>query len=319
MLPVRASVLLLTYNQEALVQEALQSLFDQDYDDLEIVVSDDGSTDATWQVISQAVSQYTGNKRIVLNRNEPNLGIVGNYFQAFGLATGDVIFTAAGDDVSLPHRCAACIEAWIASDRAVDLIATDGYDMLLNGDIAGLKETDELSQWSFEAWAKERPFMFGASHMMTRRLLKLRTLDPRLPLEDQNLVARALLMGGAKRLALPLVKHRRGGVSQVKKRFSYQQKIDRLIRSANDSILERSEILQDAAKLGLHVEPYLLAQLRLASYTISIFQATRLAEKLSLFTAYSDVPLSKRVRLIQLALFPRANASLMKFKNFLRS
>lgn len=319
MLPVRASVVLLTYNQEALVQEALQSLFDQDYEDLEIVVSDDGSTDATWQVILQAVSQYTGDKRVILNRNEPNLGIVGNYFQAFGLTTGDVIFTAAGDDVSLPNRCAACIKTWTESGRAVDLIAADAYDMLLNGDIAGIKETAELSQWSFEAWAKERPFMFGASHMMTRRLLTLRTLDPKLPVEDQNLVARALLMGGAKRLALPLVKHRRGGVSQVKMRFSYREKIDRLIRSANDSILERSEILRDAAKLGQDVEHFLWGQLRLASYTSSILQATRFTEKLRLFTAYSDVPLSKRVRFIQLALFPNANATLMKFKNFLQA
>jgi hypothetical protein len=317
MLPVRASVVLLTYNQEALVQEALQSLFDQDYDDVEIVVSDDGSTDATWQLILQAVSQYTGNKRVVLNRNEPNLGIVGNYFKAFGLTTGDVIFTAAGDDVSLPDRCSACISTWMETGRVVDLIATDGFDMLLSGDIAGLKETDELSQWSFEAWTQARPFIFGASHMMTRRLLQLRTLDPGLPVEDQNLVARALLMGGAKRLALPLVKHRRGGVSQMKTRLSYREKIDRLIRSAHESLLERSEILQDAARLGLQVEHFLLMQLRLASYTTSIFQATRFAEKLSVFKAYSDVPLSKRLRFIQLALFPVANTNLMKFKIFL--
>ena len=155
--PVRASVVLLTYNQEAYVQEALQSLLSQDYDDLEIVVSDDASTDGTWQVIQQKFVEYTGHKRVVLNRNERNLGIVGNYFKAFSVATGDVIFTAAGDDVSLPNRCSACINMWIDTGQVVDLIAADGYDMLLTGEVAGLKETDELSQWTFERWTQKRP------------------------------------------------------------------------------------------------------------------------------------------------------------------
>lgn len=314
MSPVRASVVLLTYNQEAFVQEALQSLLDQDYDDLEIVVSDDASKDGTWQVIQQIFAKYTGPKRVVLNRNERNLGIVGNYFKAFSVTTGDVIFTAAGDDVSLPNRCSACIKAWIDAGRCVDLIAADGYDMLLTGEMAGLKETDELSQWTFERWAQKRPFMFGASHMMTRRLLMLRTLDPRLPVEDQNLVARALLMGGAQRLALPLVKHRRGGLSQLKNKFNYQEKRLKLINSATESLLERAEILNDAAMLGLQVEHYLQAQFELGSYILSIFQKKNFILNLQIFVHFSSVPFWKRFRFFQLAVFPRLNAYVMELK-----
>jgi len=221
---VHASVVLLTYNQEVFVQEALQSLLNQDYDDLEIVISDDASKDSTWQLIQQTIAEYTGHKRVILNRNENNLGIVGNYFKAVSRTTGDVIFTAAGDDISLPNRCSACISSWIDKGRVVDLVAADGYDMLATGEVVRTKETDELSQWTFERWTKQRPFVFGASHMMTRRLLMLRALDPKLPVEDQNLVARALLMGGVMRLALPLVKHRRGGFSQTKTKFNYHEK-----------------------------------------------------------------------------------------------
>jgi glycosyltransferase involved in cell wall biosynthesis len=314
--PVRASVILLTYNQEAFVQEALQSLLDQDYENLEIVVSDDASKDGTWQVIQQTVAEYTGHKRVVLNKNEINLGIVGNYFKAACLTTGDVIFTAAGDDVSLPNRCSVCINTWVEGGRVIDLIAADGYDMLLTGEVAGLKETDELSQWNFEAWTKKRPFIFGASHMMTRRLLMLRALDPRLPVEDQNLVARALLMGGADRLAVPLIKHRRGGVSQTKNRFNYQEKKRRLIKSAKESLLERAEILQDAATLGKQVEHYLLRQFKLASYIISIFQATSFAQRLRVLASSADVPLMKRLRFFQLAVFPILNTNLQVFKSF---
>jgi glycosyltransferase involved in cell wall biosynthesis len=48
---LRASVLLLTYNQEGFVKEAMQSLIAQDVVDLEIVVSDDQSSDSTWEVV----------------------------------------------------------------------------------------------------------------------------------------------------------------------------------------------------------------------------------------------------------------------------
>ena len=307
-------MVLLTYNQETFVQEALQSLLEQDYDDLEIVVSDDASKDGTWQVIQQTFAEYTGNKRVILNRNEHNLGIVGNYFNAFSVTTGDVIFTAAGDDVSLPNRCSACIKTWIDAGRVVDLIAADGYDTLLTGEVVGVKETDELSQWTFERWSQKRPFMFGASHMMTRRLLMLRALDPKLPVEDQNLVARALLMGGAKRLALPLVKHRRGGISQLQNRFNYQEKRRKLISSASGSLLERAEILRDAEILEKSIDRYLSTQFELGSYIVSILQSESFNASFKAFIRFSKVPFWKRIRFFQFAVFPKMNAYLLDLK-----
>jgi len=314
MTSVPASVVLLTYNQEAFVKESLQSLLDQDYADLEIVVSDDGSTDATWQVIQQTLAEYKGFKKVVVNRNPLNLGIVGNYFKALSFSAGEVIFTAAGDDVSLPNRCSACIFDWLNTGKEVDLIASDGYDMLLSGEMAGAKETDELSLWSFEKWAQKRPFVFGASHMMTRRLLALRVLDSKLPVEDQNLVARAFLMGGAKRLPIPLVKHRRGGISQTKIRFSYQAKKLKLIQSAYESILERDELLRDAEILGKEIKPCLSSQLSLANYMISIFNASSGLSRLKVFITYSNVPFMKRLRFFQLAAFPNLYTTFLKLK-----
>lgn len=80
---VHASVVLLTYNQEDFVGDALRSLLDQDYQDLQIVVSDDNSADSTWRVVNSIVEAYVGSKRIILNRNSTNLGLVGNYEAAF--------------------------------------------------------------------------------------------------------------------------------------------------------------------------------------------------------------------------------------------
>ncbi len=311
-----ASVLLLTYNQETYVEGALLSLLEQDYDPLEIVVSDDCSKDGTWAVVNKIYENYQGLKSIVLNRNESNLGIVGNYFKAFDLSSGDLIFTAAGDDLSLPNRCSACINVWLQTKPKVDLVAADGYDMLLSGDVVGEKNTDELSQWSFEKWTKKRPFIFGASHMMTRRLLSLRVLSPSLPVEDQNLMARALMMHGAARVAMPLVNHRRGGVSQTKKTFSYEEKKSKLVQSARSSLVESHEILLDAKLLKKSTDGCLDGQVNLALYTIAIFEPSKFSQKLNIFFDFSTVALMRRLRFFQFSAFPKLNEILMNLKYF---
>jgi glycosyltransferase involved in cell wall biosynthesis len=111
MLTFRVSIILTTFNQELFVKDALQSLLEQDYDELEIVVSDDASKDQTWQIVSSIATEYVGSKKIILNRNANNLGIGANYAKAFSLTSGDVVFSAAGDDVSLPTRCSESIAA----------------------------------------------------------------------------------------------------------------------------------------------------------------------------------------------------------------
>lgn len=93
----RFSFLLITYNQENYIEEALQSAFDQDYPNLEIVVCDDCSQDRTFELASQMVKAYRGTHRVILHRNERNLGIGANFQQAYELSTGDWLFMAAGD------------------------------------------------------------------------------------------------------------------------------------------------------------------------------------------------------------------------------
>ncbi len=198
-----ATFVLITYNHERFVREALLSVLNQDIDDLEIVISDDASKDGTWEVICQVLSEYRGSKVIVTNRNSENIGILANFKAAIERAAADLIFCGAGDDISLPNRCSETIRFWMDSGGGADLVATDAYDMAYNGEILGVKNTADFSKWTPEMWAKKRPHFFGASHMLTKRLLNLGPLDPMLTNEDQCLVFRAMLMGGVLRLPLP--------------------------------------------------------------------------------------------------------------------
>jgi len=319
--PVRASVILLTYNQEAFVEEALRSLLEQDYENLEIVVSDDCSQDNTWSLVRKLVANYNGTKSILLNQNLQNIGLVANYTKAFHLTNGDLVFTAAGDDISLPSRCSACIKFWKKLNPSPDLLAADGYDMALDGEILGIKHTDNLDDWDLNAWAKKRPFIFGASHMMTRRLIAFNNLNPSLMFEDQCLFFRSLLMNGAVRLNQPLVKHRRGGVSQAKKNYVYEIKRRKMLASSVDGNLECNQMLADAALNGLHdheVLSVIKKQIHLNEFICEIFAPNTLWRKCVLFYKENELPLAKRFRYFHFSAFPSLHSFAMNAKFFFR-
>lgn len=244
-----ASVVLLTYNQEHFVEEALLSLLNQDMDDLEIVVSDDCSVDATWGKIQAIADGYQGSKKLILSRNAENMGIVNNYCAAVNQSSGEVIFTAAGDDISAPERCSQCIQFWIDSGEKYDLVAADAFDMAYDGTVLGVKENSQLQSWTIEQWFDERPYFFGASHMVTRRLLELGPLSSALPYEDQCLVFRAMLMGGAARLPIPLVCHRRGGLTQTTQ-FKFGHRRSEIVRDMSRELIELKQFSLDAQWSG---------------------------------------------------------------------
>lgn len=294
----RVSALLVTYNQADYVQEALQSLLDQDWNNLEIVVSDDASTDQTWNRICELCETYVGSKKVVLLRHAKNVGVVENLTTAIAAATGDLFMLAAGDDVSLPTRCRESCEAWMASGRRLDLVATDAYDMLLDGSVVRVKSVDDLETWSVEKWFFRRPYHFGASHLLTRRVVECSPLRPDLSAEDQVLMFRAIMLGGAKRLAKPLVKHRRGGVSTSSGPASYAAKRTALLKSAQRSLIESEQLLQDARICGVLGQACipLQASIRLQLYAIAMLNAASLLERVNLLIDAQGVPWSKRLR-----------------------
>lgn len=300
---VKASILLLTYNQEKFIADALNSILDQDYENLEIIISDDNSKDQTWQIIQELTSNHTRKPQIIFNKNIENLGIVGNYYKAFNLSSGDLIFTAAGDDISLPSRCSSCIDFWMTNGEP-DLIATDAFDMSIDGINLGIKKTDPLEKWDLEMWHKKRPYFFGASHMMTRKLISLNTLDHNLPYEDQCFVLRAILLNGCSRLSKPLVMHRQGGISQPPKYLNHQSKKDRLLHGSKKSLIELHQMLEDAKLLNKYQQLYKLLQptILLKEYIYAILSTENKIDVLTIFIKAKHISLIKRIRYLKYAL-----------------
>jgi len=145
------SFVLLAYNQEDFVREAIEAAFAQTYENLEIVLSDDCSADGTFAVMEELASAYTGPHRVVLNRNERNLGIGPHVEYAVGLASGAYVVMAGGDDVSMPDRVAESISV---VERHGELGAVFGRCRGFSGRFSGLQDMDS-GKWEPEIAAKE--------------------------------------------------------------------------------------------------------------------------------------------------------------------
>jgi len=105
------SFCLFTYNQEKYILDALNGAINQNYDNMEIIVSDDCSSDNTFQIIQDFFENYKGKHQIKLNKNKTNLGIRNHFNKLiYDIAKGDIIIVAADDDVSLPERTKVTVD-----------------------------------------------------------------------------------------------------------------------------------------------------------------------------------------------------------------
>lgn len=109
------SFCLFAYNQERFIKEAVQGALSQTYSPLEIILSDDCSTDSTFEIITELIKDYNGSHSIKINRNSQNLGIGSHINKIMEIASGILIVAAAGDDISLPNRTEELYNEWISN------------------------------------------------------------------------------------------------------------------------------------------------------------------------------------------------------------
>lgn len=113
---------IISYNQENYIREAVKSALAQDYSPLEIIISDDCSTDHTFQIIEEIVSSYSGSHSVILKRNACNIGLGAHVNRLWELASGELVILQAGDDISFSHRTSTIVDVWRTTTPSPDLI-----------------------------------------------------------------------------------------------------------------------------------------------------------------------------------------------------
>lgn len=210
---------LFAYNQEKYVRAAVKGALAQTYENLEIIISDDCSTDNTFSIIEEEVSNYGGTHRVQLNRNEKNLGLGAHVSKVFNMANGELIVAAAGDDVSLPERTEQLTTKWLEVGRPAGIcsemiIIDDNGKMLKDNQMIhfdGVRKGTITPNMIIErylkddrfwicgcsaAWSKETWNMFGQMGQNTAG-------------EDMVISFRAGLYGGLYILSDKLVQYRK--------------------------------------------------------------------------------------------------------------
>ena len=162
----KISVMVVTYNQEDLISDTIESVLAQDYTNFEVVVSDDASTDGTANVIRDYESRFPGIVRGVYNKS--NLGITGNSNAAFFACKGELIALLGGDDLFLPRKLSA--QAILFEDPEVT-ISYHGVDVFIHqtGEVLFTTNTtakEEIKD-AYDLIAKGG--IPGASSIMVRR------------------------------------------------------------------------------------------------------------------------------------------------------
>lgn len=117
--PPLVSFILVAYNQEKFIEEAVRAALRQTYEPLEIIISDDASTDRTFEIAKAVAGQYEGSHRVTVRRNAKNMGINPHINWVVNEAKGEFIIAAAGDDISLPERTEELVRYWQAGASGV--------------------------------------------------------------------------------------------------------------------------------------------------------------------------------------------------------
>lgn len=103
------SVALFNYNDEKYIKQAILGITEQTYENLQIIIVDDGSTDGSGEIIRNAIA---GDKRVHFAANKENKGFLKVFPEAMSLCNGDFFMGCGSDDfITDKNFFKKCIEA----------------------------------------------------------------------------------------------------------------------------------------------------------------------------------------------------------------
>jgi len=208
------SIVMMTWRDERFIDEALAAAAAQTVP-CEIIVSNDAADDATHAKSEAFAAAYRGRHRIVVRRNEINLGVAEHVNTVLPLASAPLLVMMAGDDVSAPERVARLLAVFDAEPEVMAIgsgfIAIDAEGRPLRLRMRGLPARFGIGHF---VGAGRLIGLLGASLALRREVFDV--FGPlRGPIEDNALSLRAALLGRCAWLDAPLLRYRQhaGSVS----------------------------------------------------------------------------------------------------------
>jgi len=157
---MKISIITVVHNNKATIQDAMNSVLSQEYDDLEYIVVDGASTDGTVEVIKDTVKRYP--ERSIEVISEKDNGIYDAMNKGIRLAAGDVVGLLNADDVYADNlvlkKVAGAFADPLIDSCYADLVYVDKFDM--DKVIRYWKSCDYQDGLFSKGWAPPHPTFF---------------------------------------------------------------------------------------------------------------------------------------------------------------
>lgn len=129
----KVSVIMATYNCAETVAQSIESVLDQTYDNIEFIICDDGSSDATFEILKTYKSKFPD--KIVLIKNKENMKLPYTLNHCLKYVTGDYVARMDADDLSKPNRFEVQVR-FLQEHLEYDLVST-GIEITNGNEIVG--------------------------------------------------------------------------------------------------------------------------------------------------------------------------------------
>jgi len=139
---MKVSIVTLSFNQAEFLERAIQSVLEQDYDDIEYIVVDPGSTDGSRDIIEK----YRDRIAVVLD--QPDKGPPDGLNNGFAAATGDIYAYMNADDAFLPGAIKEAVAAFERHQNA-DIVVGHGFIVDKAGAVIRRFRSAPFTPWRF--------------------------------------------------------------------------------------------------------------------------------------------------------------------------
>lgn len=254
---VAVTAVLLTYNSERFVEESLNSVLEQSCPPMEVVVSDDASSDETYRHVCKVADRYRGAHRISLYRQSTNSGSKSAHLnRIIDVCTGTIVILFDDDDIYCPSRVRRITEELA---RAPDVQAVYSSYQLVHEDgspIGFASAPHPRRGYASSKWfAAVDAFASGSTLGVRREVFECFSPLPPDVSEDVVLPFRASLLGSVAYIDEPLVSVRRRADSLTSNftRFDsldcYRARLLAGIEGAKLKLASRLSDLEEAERL----------------------------------------------------------------------
>jgi glycosyltransferase EpsE len=214
----KVSVIMAAYNCENYINKSIDSILAQSYENFELIICDDNSTDNTWNIIKT----YENNKRIKIIRNEKNMYAAYTRNKCIINATGKYIIIQDADDISEERRIETLV-SFLETNKKYGFV---GSSINLFDDIGIWATMHKPEEPQNKDFLYAIPFAH-ASVMFRKELLDIingyRVSKETKRVEDYDMIMRAYVAGYVGyNLKIPLYNYRVDNNTIQRRKFKYR-------------------------------------------------------------------------------------------------